>query len=167
MKYDLKKIKISNSGVSLITHSHRDHWASELFQPLNLKIIGPPDVLKGIDSSRVIPFEKEIQYEGISIEPLATPHANVTHYSYVVTWHGVRMYFTGDTEELKTLLAMKDLDVAFISPWLAQSLLKEKQNLDAKKIIIYHHADGEKITAPTNSIVPKQGQIFEIPFAKS
>jgi len=167
MKYDLKKIKIPNNGVCLITHAHRDHWASELFQPLNLKIIGPPDVLKGIDSSRVIPFAKEIQYEGIRIEPISTPHGNITHYSYVVTWHGVRMYFTGDTEELKTLLTIKDLDVAFISPWLAQSLTKNNQKVDAKRIIIYHHADGEKVIAPNNSIVPNQSQIFEIPFRQS
>jgi hypothetical protein len=74
------------------------------------------------------------------------------------------MYFTGDTEEIKTLLAMKNLDVAFISPWLARSLLTNKQTVDAKKIVIYHHEDGEKVVAPSNGIVPKQGEIFQIPF---
>lgn len=167
MKYDLKSVKISQNGVSLITHEHRDHWANELFQSLNLKVIAPPDALKGVDASRIIPFAKEIQYQEIQVEPLSTPHANIAHYSYLVTWHGVRMYFTGDTEEEKTLLAMKNLDVAFISPWLAQSLSKKKQTVDAKKIVIYHHMVGEKIVAPGNSVVPKQSEIFQIPFRES
>jgi L-ascorbate metabolism protein UlaG (beta-lactamase superfamily) len=167
MKYDLKSVKLLDDGVSLITHAHRDHWASELFQPLKLKVIGPPEVLKGVDPSRIIPFAKEITYKGIQIRPFSTPHANITHYSYLVTWHGIKMYFTGDTEELKTLLEMKNLDVAFISPWLARSVSKNKQNVDAKKIVIYHHEDGEKVDPPVNGIVPKQGQIFEIPFRES
>jgi L-ascorbate metabolism protein UlaG (beta-lactamase superfamily) len=167
MKYDLKSLKISGDGLCLITHAHRDHWANELFQPLKLKVIGPPEVLKGLNNSRIIPFAKEIQYQGIHIEPFATPHANIGHYSYLVTWHGTRMYFTGDTEELKTLLSMKNLDVAFISPWLASSLSTNKQTVDAKKIVIYHHQDGEKVVTQSNSIVPKQGEIFEIPFRES
>jgi L-ascorbate metabolism protein UlaG (beta-lactamase superfamily) len=167
MKYDLKSAKISDNGVSLITHSHRDHWAGELFQPLKLKVIGPPDVLKGLDNSRIIPFAKEIKYEGILVQPFSTSHGNVTHYSYLVTWHGIRMYFTGDTEELKTLLEMKNLDVAFISPWLARLLSTNKQTVDAKKVVIYHHEDGEKVVEPKNGIVPKQGEIFQIPFPES
>lgn len=167
MKYDLKSVKISDNGVSLITHAHRDHWANELFQPLKLKVIGSPEVLKGVDPSRIIPFAKEITYEGIHIEPFSTPHGNITHYSYLVTWHGIRMYFTGDTEELKTLLAMKNLDVAFLSPWLARSLSTQKQTVDAKKIVIYHHQNGEKVEAPKGGIVPKQGEIFTIPIRES
>jgi L-ascorbate metabolism protein UlaG (beta-lactamase superfamily) len=161
MKYDLKSVKISDNGVSLITHAHRDHWANELFQPLKLKVIGPSEVLKGIDPSRIIPFAKEITYDGIHIQPFSTPHANITHYSYLVTWHGIRMYFAGDTEETKTLLTMENLDVAFVSPWLAKTLLKNKQSVNAKKIVIYHHEDQEKVAAPINGIVPKQGEIFE------
>ena len=167
MKYDLKSLKISDNAVCLITHAHRDHWANELFKPLKLKIIGPPEVLKAVNPSRIIPFAKEITYEGIHVQPLETPHANLTHYSYLVTWHGIRMYFSGDTEEIKTLLAMKNLDVAFISPWLARSLSTNKQTVDAKKIVIYHHADGEKVVAPKNGIVPKQGETFQIPFRES
>src|SRR5262249_1997056 len=68
MKYDLKSLKISDNGVSLITHAHRDHWAKELFQPLKLKVIGPPEVLKDVDRSRIIPFAKEISYEGIHVK---------------------------------------------------------------------------------------------------
>lgn len=167
MKYDLKSLKISDNGVSLITHAHRDHWAVELFQPLKLKVIGPSEVLKGIDPSHIIPIAKEITYEGIHIQPFSTPHGNITHYSYLVTWHGIKMYFTGDTEELKTLLSMKNLDVAFISPWLARSLSTNKQTVDAKKIVIYHHVDDEKVDSPKNGIVPKQSETFQIPFSES
>jgi L-ascorbate metabolism protein UlaG (beta-lactamase superfamily) len=167
MKYDFKSVKIFDNGVSLITHAHRDHWAGELFQPLKLKVIGPPEILKGVDPSRIIPFAKEITYEGIHIEPFSTPHANITHYSYLVTWQGIRMYFSGDTEELKTLLEMKNLDVAFISPWLAKSVLKNKQSINAKKLLIYHHEDDEKVDAPEGAIIPKQGEKFEIRFLKS
>jgi hypothetical protein len=33
--------------------------------------------------------------------------------------------------------------------------------------VIYHHADGEKVFAPTKGVVPKQGEIFEIPIRES
>ena len=72
------------------------------------------------------------------------------------------MYFTGDTEDTGALLNAKKLDVAFISPWLSRKLLKDGTGVDAKKIVIYHHAEGEEVPVPKNGVVPKQGETYRI-----
>jgi L-ascorbate metabolism protein UlaG (beta-lactamase superfamily) len=166
MKYDLKSVPIPENSLCLITHSHLDHWVPKLFVDLKLpKLMGPPDVTKGIDESRIIPLKNlTAEYQGIKVEAIEAPHANVNHYSYLVTWHGIRMYFTGDTEGTKELLAAKNLDVAFISPWLSRKLLKEGTGVDATKIMIYHHAVGEEFPIPKNAVIPKQGETFRWPF---
>jgi L-ascorbate metabolism protein UlaG (beta-lactamase superfamily) len=165
MKYDLKSIPIPENSVCLITHGHLDHWDPKLFQQLKSpKVIGPPDVVEGIDPARIISLkEMKTEYQGINVEAIETPHVpNLKHYSYLVTWQGVRMYFTGDTEDTAALLSAKNLDVAFISPWLSRKLLKDGTGVDAKKIVIYHHMDGEEFPVPKNAVVPKQGDTFTI-----
>ena len=167
MKYDLKSIQIPENCFSLITHGHLDHWEPKIFQQLkNLKVIGTPDVTKGIDSARIVPLkDMTAEYQEIKVEAIETPHVpNLKHYSYLVTWHGIRMYFTGDTEDTGALLNAKKLDVAFISPWLSRKLLKDGANVDAKKIVIYHHTEGEQVPVPTNAVVPKQGETYRLPF---
>lgn len=170
MKYDLKSIPIPENSVCLITHTHLDHWDSKLFQQLkHPKVIGPPDLASQIDASRVIPItDMKVEYQGINVEVFETPHVpDRKNYSYLVTWHGIRMYFTGDTEDTKALLAVKNLDVAFISPWLSRKLLKDGTGVDAKKIVIYHHMEGEEFPVPKNGIVPKQGEVFRVSAIKN
>lgn len=166
MKYDLNSVPIPENSVCLITHKHLDHWVPKLFVELkHPKLIGSPDVTVGIDPGRIIPLKGlTAEYQGINVEAIETPHVNLKHYSYIVTWHGIRMYFTGDTEDTKALLAAKNLDVAFISPWLSRKLLKDGTGVDAKKIMIYHHAVGEEVPIPKNAVIPKQGETFSWPF---
>jgi L-ascorbate metabolism protein UlaG (beta-lactamase superfamily) len=167
MKYDLKSIHIPDNSFCLITHGHLDHWDRKLFQQLHKpKVFGPPEVVGGVNPARVIPLkELTAEYQGIKVEAIETPHVpNLKHYSHVVTWHGIRMYFTGDTEDPKFLLAAKNLDVAFVSPWLIRQLMKDGIGVDAKKTVIYHHTEDEKVPVPKNGIVPKQGETFSVPF---
>jgi L-ascorbate metabolism protein UlaG (beta-lactamase superfamily) len=167
MKYDLNSIPIPENSLCLITHKHLDHWDSTLFRQIKKpKVIGPPDVVSGIDAARVIQFENlTTEYRGIKVEAIETPHAKVNHYSYLVSWHGLRMYFTGDTEETQALLNAKNLDVAFISPWLIRKLMKDGTGVDAKRIVAYHHTEGEQFPIPKNGLVPKQGDTFRIDFS--
>jgi len=161
MKYSLTDTGPVRDGLCLITHAHADHWDPALFSQTQYTIIAPPEILTTINSGKKVPFERLMKYKNIRIEAFATPHKG-EHYSYLVIWNGIRMFFTGDTEETTTLLSMKKLDVAFISPWLLNSLKARNARIDAKKVFVYHHTEKEAIVDYQNRIVPNQGDTFRI-----
>lgn len=162
MKYDPEFLKNDPDSISLITHIHKDHWEQNLFAKSNWKLIGPRAAQDSLDKSRVIPFSSKIEHQGIQIEPIATPHANLEHYSYLVTWNGLRLYFTGDTDSTEQLLSMKNLDVAFVSPWLIAEVAKNKQKIDTRKLVVYHHTADEKIADLQDRLTPKQNESFVV-----
>jgi L-ascorbate metabolism protein UlaG (beta-lactamase superfamily) len=151
-------------GLSLITHRHADHFEPELFRSMGLRIVGPTELTQALPADRVVPLSSRVAYRDIAIEPIATPHGKLEHYSYLVTWHGVRMYFTGDTEETSALVAARDLDVAFVSPWLIAALAERGERVDTRRLVCYHHTAGESVPAFQDRLVPKQGETFRMPF---
>jgi L-ascorbate metabolism protein UlaG (beta-lactamase superfamily) len=150
--------------LALITHRHRDHWDPSLFAGTNWKAAGPADVVSALPADRLQPLRfPRTTFNGIEIEPMQSPHPGVGHYSYVVTWHGRRLYFSGDTESTDTLAAARNLDVAFLSPWLYRSALERNVRIDARRVVIYHHEAGEQVPqCRDNCSVPKQGETFRI-----
>jgi L-ascorbate metabolism protein UlaG (beta-lactamase superfamily) len=167
MTYDAKEIRSRTArSLALITHGHRDHWEPALFNATDWSVIGPADAVRGTSASRIVralpvtPAQETIVFEGLSIDAVPTDHAKIGHYSYIVTWHGHRLYFSGDTDDDDALLAAKNLDVAFVSPWLFQRALKSGRPLDARRIVIYHQ-ESTQTTVPGCSgtcSVPKQGE---------
>jgi len=160
MTYDPAEIRSSTpSTLVLITHRHPDHWEPALFARTDWKVVGPRDVTAGIAAERVVPLSARIAFGPVQIEPLETPHARIGHYSYIVAWHGRRLYFSGDTESVDRLIATTDLDVAFISPWLYRSVIRRDARVQAKRIVIYHHHPGEKVPdCGQGCSVPRQGE---------
>jgi L-ascorbate metabolism protein UlaG (beta-lactamase superfamily) len=150
--------------LSLITHRHGDHWDAGLFTGTNWKVAGPADVTASAPADRVVPLAQRTTFGPVSIERIETPHARIGHYSYIVTWHGRRMYFSGDTESTKSIAAAKNLDVAFLSPWLYQSARQAGIRIDAKRVVIYHHqsADERVPGCDTGCVVPRQGETIRI-----
>ena len=134
-----------------------------MFAKTDWKVAGPDDVVAGAPAHRVMPLGETTSFETLRIERLRTPHANVGHHSYVVNWHGRRMYFSGDTEATDSLMASKNLDVAFISPWIFRAVVKAGLTPDAKRIVIYHHAASERVPeCPARCTLPKQGDTILI-----
>jgi L-ascorbate metabolism protein UlaG (beta-lactamase superfamily) len=161
MTYPASEIRSDTAQtISLITHRHADHWESALFARTNWKVIGPRDVVSSVAADRRLD-PGEIVKGVLRVEPVATPHAGIGHDSYLVTWHGRRLWFTGDTESLDALTTTKNLDVAFVSPWLWASALKRGLTIDAKRIVIYHHPAGETVAQCTGRCtVPRQGDVL-------
>ncbi len=164
MEYAPGEIRSSTpTTLALITHRHRDHWEPALFAKTNWKVAGPDDVVASVAAHRVVPLQSTTSFGLVQIERLETPHAQIDHYSYIITWHGKRLYFTGDTESLEALLAAKNLDVAFISPWVYRSAVRRGAVLDAKRIVVYHHSTGEQVPECRDGCeVPKQGETLRI-----
>jgi L-ascorbate metabolism protein UlaG (beta-lactamase superfamily) len=164
MTYPVSEIRSTTpSTLALITHRHGDHWEPALFAKTNWKVAGPADVTHGIAADRVVTLSDKTSVGPIQIERFDTPHANIGHHSYIVTWHGKRLYFTGDTESITMLTAARDLDVAFVSPWNYRSAIRNNRRIDAKRIVIYHHQAGEQIPECRERChVPRQGETITI-----
>jgi hypothetical protein len=75
-----------------------------------------------------------------------------------VTWDGLRLYFTGDTDDLDPLLGEKDLDVAFVSPWLLEGARKRGVRIGARRVIVYHHAEQYMGPDYQERMLPRQGE---------
>ncbi|MBL0042877.1 MAG: hypothetical protein IPP33_00180 [Flavobacteriales bacterium] len=75
---------------------------------------------------------------GIYVNPRSTPLAETPHYSYLVQWNGRRVYFTGDTEDIKDLLETHDLDVAFVTPTIMAAFEKAGRVIEARTVVIHH-----------------------------
>lgn len=165
MEWSKAVVPAGPAPLCLITHSHDDHFAPSLAREFCGVILGPKDV---VQASRVkgIEMKAEVRWEGLSIWPLATPHAGLEHYSYVVEWGGVRLYFTGDTESTDALVGARGLDVAFVSPWLLKSVHGKKLRIDAGQVVVYHHEAGETVPDIQGRILPKQGIVLELARAK-
>ncbi|MFY9550135.1 MAG: hypothetical protein WAU32_03205 [Thermoanaerobaculia bacterium] len=157
MTYDFDAVPKASVALCLITHGHRDHFDAPLFLKMDAKIIAPPTLAAILPSARVIPFAPTMVYRDIRVEALKTPHGTMDHDSYLVTWHGLRLYFTGDTDSTERLLAAKNLDYAFVSPWLLEAVAGQKKRIDAREVIVYHQRADEKVPPIQNAVVPKQG----------
>ena len=164
MNYRPQEIHSSTSStLALITHRHNDHWDPDLFQKTGWNVAGPDDVTSMVAAARVIPVKSQGTFGAARIEAIETPHARIGHYSYVVTWHGRRLYFSGDTESKDHLVALKNLDAAFVSPWLFRSVLRASQRIDTKLVVIYHHEAGENVPeCAADWILPHQGETIQI-----
>jgi L-ascorbate metabolism protein UlaG (beta-lactamase superfamily) len=152
------------STLALITHKHLDHWEPALFAKTSWKVAGPDDVIAGVAADRVVTLKGTTTWGPVQIEPLETPHARIGHYSYIVTWQGKRLYFSGDTDDGRSVILAKNLDAAFVSPWLYGTVAKLSSRLDAKRIVIYHHEAGRQVAGcDAGCVVPKQGDTISIP----
>lgn len=161
MAYDIEAVGAIVNGLSLITHEHADHWDAGLFEQLDLRVVADPSITRDISPDRVVPWSDRVAHRGIEIAPLRTEHT-AAHHSYLVTWHGLRLYFTGDTENTHELLAQRDLDVAFVSPWLIEALARTGERVDAELLVVYHHTADRYPPEIQRMLRPTQGQVFEI-----
>ena len=60
------------------------------------------------------------------------------HYSYLITWHGKKIYFSGDTESASTIASVEQIDWAFIPTWIWQDAKENNLQINATKVAIYH-----------------------------
>ena len=169
MEYDMDKVPEIRDGVHLITHFHGDHWNADLFQEMKLKtkIIAPPSVTEKLDKERVVPFSETepMTYKGITVQAIAMPHKFAPeHFSYLVTWHGKRLYFIGDTETPADILKQKDIAALFISPWVIRTIERQDLSLDTRELVMYHQKVGEEVVPFQNYRRMKEGESFSIDF---
>ena len=99
----------------LVTHDHFDHLDTNAVKIL----AGSPDDYSKLSVGTVIePFDRisveAVPAYNISPEQLAFHPKERGDAGYVITIAGKRIYVSGDTEDNEDVLALKDIDIAFI-----------------------------------------------------
>lgn len=110
----------------LITHIHKDHLAPELVATLKqdkTKIMGSPTVIEQLGFGTAIRNGETTEMLGLSIEAIAAYnitaerlnfHPKGRDNGYVLSKSGVRLYISGDTEDVPEMRRLTDIDFAFV-----------------------------------------------------
>ena len=138
MEYkDTELQNIPNNSIFFYTHKHADHYSRKIVNNVLKE-------KKGIKFSQwqtkklVEYFDKILD---IDLQVFKTKHRfSLNHKSYLLTWHGKKIYLSGDTEHAETISKIKDLDWAFVPYWILLDANEKDIKIDAKMIGIYHIA---------------------------
>ena len=161
MKYHTHDVRPTGRVVCLVTHGHDDHFDLQAFAATGWGLIGPSDVTRLVDPSRVL--DAGLPIGAVQVRAIPTDHAGVGHNSYRVTWGNRTFYFTGDTETADELLATGEtFDVLFVTPWLLADLKRRGVEPPGTSVIVHHHRPGEKLPPCPSCRVPVQGDVLKL-----
>jgi L-ascorbate metabolism protein UlaG (beta-lactamase superfamily) len=162
----------------LITHIHGDHMDPESISKISktgTEIFAPPAVVETVTSAHPISNGETKTWDGWTIE--AIPMYNIkrgpspgTLYhpkglgnGYVLTYGGKRFYFSGDTENIPEMRALKNIDVAFVCMNLPYTMPPDEAAEAVKafhpKIVIPYHYRGSDLSVFKNDL---QGTGIEV-----
>jgi L-ascorbate metabolism protein UlaG (beta-lactamase superfamily) len=120
-----------HADLILITHPHGDHLNEETLNGLDLKntiLIAPESVVSmckeyGFKNMITLVNGEDIEILGINVEAVpmynlpedeSSRHPKGWGNGYIVTIGGKRYYFSGDTEAIPEMRALKNIDFAFV-----------------------------------------------------
>jgi L-ascorbate metabolism protein UlaG (beta-lactamase superfamily) len=158
---------LPKADLILFTHEHPDHVDRDetsikaLSKP-GMEIWAPETVAKFVNTATVISNGQTKQFAGWTIE--AVPAYNLVRgpkegqvfhpkgagNGYVLAYGGKRFYFSGDTEGIPEMRALKNIDVAFVCMNLPYTMPPEEAADAVKafhpKIVIPYHYRGSDLT---------------------
>lgn len=165
MEYESSEIdNVKDNAVFLFTHRHADHYSKKLIRELKNKhkgnVYGNWKVKKTERLNNLIADFK--------IETFKTKHRfTFKHYSYLITWHGKRIFLSGDTEHAATIATVKDMDWAFVPSWIMLDAKEKNIKIDADKFGVYHLYPDQKVNKEIPErifVLDKQGEVITIPY---
>lgn len=165
MEYEDSELEdIQNSSIFIFTHKHPDHYAKkQMKQVLTEKggsKYGSWDIPELENLGETIP--------NFRIQAFKTQHFLAKkHYSYLIEWHGKRIFLSGDTEHAETIVSIDNLDWAFMPAWLIKEVfMNQKMEVDSKMIGVYHIGlkDNINIGGEKFLMLKKQGEVISIPY---
>jgi L-ascorbate metabolism protein UlaG (beta-lactamase superfamily) len=143
----------------LITHIHKDHLAPELVATLKqgkTKIIGSPAVIEQLGYGTAIRNGETTETLGLTIEAIAAYnttaerlkfHPKGRDNGYVLSKAGVRLYISGDTEDIPEMRNLSDIDIAFVCMNLPYTMTVEQAasavNAFKPGVVIPYHYRGK------------------------
>lgn len=165
MEYPGSEIdSIKANATHIFTHRHPDHYSKKLVKKLSGTVHGPWKVKKKRRADLSAPAYSAAQF---SVETFRTKHRFARHhYSYLITWHGKRIYLSGDTEGTETIAQVKSIDLAFVPSWIMSDAREKNITIDAQRFAIYHLYPNEIATTdnPKITVLSTQGEVLELPY---
>lgn len=158
-KYDRSEItNIKDSSVFIFTHKHPDHYSRKV-KKLKGKRYGPWNIKEMEQLGRSI--------QNFSIVVFKTKHKfSFHHCSYLITWHGKKIFINGDAEDAGTVSKISNMDWAFLPGWTMMNVIRAKIKIDAKMVGIYHIGPKDHVNSddPKIHVMDKQGEIITLPY---
>jgi L-ascorbate metabolism protein UlaG (beta-lactamase superfamily) len=157
---------LPQADLILITDIHGDHLDPDLIKAeskADTTIIAPAAVAKTVTGAKVINNGEKTTWGAWTIE--AVPMYNLTRgpaagklfhdkgrgNGYILTYGGKRFYFSGDTEAIPEMKALKNIDVAFVCMNLPYTMTPEEAADAVKafhpKVAIPYHYKGQDTAA--------------------
>ncbi len=164
VEYDTAELdSLKDNSFYIFTHRHYDHYSKKLLKKVlktkSGKAFGSWNISELENLDKTIPdFE---------IKAFKTKHHfSFKHYSYLITWHNIKIYLSGDTENAAVIGTIKKLDWAFVPAWLIMDTIDKEIKIDAKMIGIYHIGPGDNINITGEKVwmLKKQGEVISIPY---
>ena len=146
-------------NIILVTDIHQDHFNPDVINSFKIddpKIIAPKVVVDQLGYGNILNNGENIKINEVTIE--AIPMYNLTEgrlafhergrgNGYVVTINNERIYISGDTEDIKEMRELKNIDYAFVCMNLPYTMTVEQAasaTLEFKPKVIYpYHFRGK------------------------
>jgi L-ascorbate metabolism protein UlaG (beta-lactamase superfamily) len=163
----VKPVKFSEhpkADLILITDIHGDHMDPDSIKEISkadTEIFAPPAVVQTVTSAKPISNGETKTWGAWTIEAIAAYnlkrgpsdgkfyHDKGRGNGYVLTYGGKRFYFSGDTEGVPEMRALKNIDVAFVCMNLPYTMPPEEAADAVKafhpKIVIPYHYRGSDL----------------------
>lgn len=167
-EYNLSELdSVKQKPIFIYTHKHSDHFSGKLVRRLKKQLEGQLFTPKNADELKQLSQE----IPDFSIETFKTSHQfSFNHYSYLITWHGKKFFFSGDTENAETIASLSNLDIAFIPVWLIIDANEKGIKIQplTNLIAVYHIGPRDKITFsepnPKLKLLNQQGEVLSIEY---
>jgi len=164
--------------IILVTDIHRDHLSPDVISEIRgdgTAIIGPAAVTKDLGGARTLNNGESVKVGDTVVE--AIPMYNLTEdrqkfhekgrgNGYLVTVGGMRIYISGDTEDIPEMRVLKDIDYAFVCMNLPYTMTVEQAasavlEMKPKVVYPYHYrgSDGLSDTKKFAALVAEDGDI--------
>lgn len=156
---------LPKADLILITHIHGDHMDPDSIKAISktdTEILAPAAVVATVTTAKPIANGETKSWQGWTIEavpaynlkrgpaPGQLFHPKGRDNGYVLTYGGKRFYFSGDTENIPEMRALKNIDVAFVCMNLPYTMPPEEAADAVKafhpKIVIPYHYHGSDLT---------------------
>lgn len=165
MEYDTSELdKIAENSTFIFTHRHADHYSEKILKKIlktkNGNAYGSWNIEALENLGTTIPH--------FSIETFETKHRfSFSHYSYLITWHGKKIYFSGDTETAETIKNVTEIDWAFVPYWILMDAKEKNISLDLKMVGVYHLYPNQKVSGQIPEkikLLNVQGEVITIQY---
>jgi L-ascorbate metabolism protein UlaG (beta-lactamase superfamily) len=156
--------RIKEKAIFLFTHKHADHYSKK-----NLKKVLQEKGGQKYGSWNLSELEKLAEsIPDFEIQVFRTKHRfSFSHYSYLIIWHGKRIYLSGDTESAETIGNVPNMDWAFIPYWIVSDAKENNIEIDTKIRALYHFYPNQKIEGEIPEdvvLLTTQNETFRIPY---